>query len=346
MLLVVGVESDNGCLGHLKEPCRCIPANISITIECLNGQFTDIDLDYFAVVGSGHFPTLRYLTFHGNQFTHLPSNLFGPYVENVAGLQNLNLSHNFIRNISNESFCGLESLELLDLSYNKLILFSDRDQDLSIFKPIGQSLRRLYLKNAFDQPLDSKLQMIRLTRISELADFRQLTFLDLSSNSLNYFPKTFLCNFRRSLTFALDLSHNSLTTIEFQINCLRNLKILNLSANKFKILDTYSMATIAAVKTDYAIRLDANIFECNCNSSDFLLWLQKSVTKFHDVENIVCKKASPKALAGKPVVNVNVNDLDCNIPVSKAKSNIIFYCILEILSFAFFISYLSNLLIY
>lgn len=309
--------------------CQCSPPNhpSPTEIECVDIKFKSEEILY--LITNSHFTNLRSITFRGNHFPYLYPYVFGGFGNpNVLGtFERIDLSSNSVENISKDAFCGMKGVQKLDLSFNQVVL---SEEESTIFEPM-KSMIELKMKRFFAQPIQSDVQLVHLQRIFQTTQFTYLHMLDLSSNSLDYIPPKFLC-FVKDLR-NLYLSNNLLTTLDLDVQCMSNLRVLDLSHNRFIDLDPYFMQTMSGLRNQYALKLSENPFECNCNSTAYLEWIRRSFL-IMDKDNLTCYKASPRLFAGKtiyPDVVHSIHKLDCNPPVGGGSRVRFYYCILAVL---------------
>lgn len=159
-----------------------------------------------------------------------------------GNLKEIDLSHNWIERISMDSFKDLsDSLTTLDLSYNKVRV-------IAAFSFAHQTqLREINLRNNEMKYLDMgifnnqrrtlKIVQLHYNFIMEIFSSSSsnqekfnLTYVDLSRNSIKQFPENILFELGPSLEY-LNLSFNSMDQfIKFQHS---NLRVLDLSRNRF-----------------------------------------------------------------------------------------------------------------
>lgn len=133
-------------------------------------------------------------------------------LENMTSLFYVDLTHNYIKDLSTVPFSKLPNIKVLHLSFNLIQTFNNPEINS--------------LKSLTDLTLSSNL----ITTIN-LSYFPDLVLVDLSNNSISNINITFFKNLDNLQ--ALDLSNNKITDIApgtFQN--VRILKLLNLSHNK------------------------------------------------------------------------------------------------------------------
>ncbi|XP_048392572.2 leucine-rich repeat neuronal protein 4-like [Stegostoma tigrinum] len=161
--------------------------------------------------GSLSIATLRYLITAGNQIKTVPSCL-------PAGLELLDLSKNFIRQIRFSEFTGLQNLEMLHLSHNKISEIVPSEEVLTQLASLDLSYNNL-------TKLQWKFQMPNLIMLKLEGNPLQ----QLKPYEFSHFPKL----------HSLNLSMTSLEVCIYKVfaSGMENLKILDLSANLFKTYD-------------------------------------------------------------------------------------------------------------
>ncbi|XP_060553768.1 uncharacterized protein LOC132714866 [Ruditapes philippinarum] len=180
---------------------------------------------------------LRSLHLRSNHLNYLNASILWP--EDMS-LSAIDMSSNDIEYLSPSLLNSLTSLEVLNLSNNKLhhMQFSLEFSHLLINHTI---LRRLVL----------------------------------SRNRLRFLPFAFL-TYNTNLVM-LDLSYNKLPSISFELNHLMKLQFLNLRNNDIYYIDGGELNSLKAFVSDFSthrtIYLENNPFICNCKTSSFIKWL-------------------------------------------------------------------------
>ena len=116
-----------------------------------------------------------------------------------------------------------------------------------------------------------------------LANLTKLENLDLSGNQIKMIP---IEAFTKTTHLKhVDLSHNSLLTLTFEIKCLVNLKEIDLSNNVIRYASSLFMAEI---KQGLIIYLDGNNLSCDCTQSNFVHWLS-TTNVIYNITGLMCK---------------------------------------------------------
>uniref|UniRef100_A0A7N8X4M9 Trophoblast glycoprotein n=1 Tax=Mastacembelus armatus TaxID=205130 RepID=A0A7N8X4M9_9TELE len=271
------VLSCHGC------PDKCLCS--SQTVKCQNQ-----DLDAIP-----HFlpANTKYLFVTGNNISRISVDSF-PH--QLAQLTDLYLSGNGMESVDAKVFNNLPNLVRLDLSNNKIQMFSER---------------------AF--PDDNKLQVLNLSRcfhnhsttdvvlnVLQSGNLLQLTVLDLSNNNLVILPDGIFT----SLPNLVNLSLQNSSIVSIQNGTLKGppLRDLDLRDNNLRDLPLTTLAEFS-LKPDLHIRLAGNPWRCNCVIEDMLLWLNNS-TQVLDMQNLTC--ADPKTLRQQLLSQVRQSQLKCS----------------------------------
>ncbi|XP_023270707.1 leucine-rich alpha-2-glycoprotein-like [Seriola lalandi dorsalis] len=270
------------------------------------------------------------------QFTNITS-ITEEHLKATPLLQGLHLYSNHLQHLSSNLLRGVQHLDTLDLTGNKLT-----ELPADVFS--HALLRSLVLKN----------NLIEKTDADWLLDNSSLTWLDLSGNHLRKFPTALLQKMPHLEN--LDLSNNRLETISanslqplaklerlnLQDNKLdsldasmlqstRNLTHLFLSRNKLsKIpqnlfqelsqvrilsLDDNQLSHIPPGSLDQLSSLDeegldlsANPWLCDGKVEYLWRWIQKNKKKIFLPETIIC--ASPESLSSRSVMSLTGSELN------------------------------------
>ena len=124
------------------------------------------------------------LLFNGNNIPYIRQNVLGKDQEH-ANLKVIDFSNNNISEIAGKAFHFVRSVEILILNHNNLRISGDESHPRLLTN--FDSLRELYLTNAFTEVVDSKyylkdLSEILMVLIAEGVD--TLMKLDLSQNEI------------------------------------------------------------------------------------------------------------------------------------------------------------------
>jgi Leucine-rich repeat (LRR) protein len=182
----------------------------------------------------------------------------------LSKLHNLNLSKNFIRHLS-DGVGNCRELRTLNMSHNKILKFWLKQPAFSYIESIS-------------------LESNQLTDVpAYMADFVSLIVFDLRSNVQMRSPPPAICDqgaaviriylqkFRRgALTDTVELKFLNFDYVPFSTFELTNLKILDLSNNKFKSLPS----ELVKFKVLEALVLDDNFFEVVPDSVKMLTTLK------------------------------------------------------------------------
>jgi Leucine-rich repeat (LRR) protein len=233
-LFQLQVQNNNLC----SLPMDLFQGRIQILIASFN-NLIDIPITF-------SLAPLKVVDLSNNQIRSLA--FFGSGLPN---LQELNLSNNFIRHLS-EGLAQCCELKILNASKNKILDFWFKQPAFSNIEKILLASNQLSVVPAY------------------VADFASLIYLDLRSNEQMRSPPVAICNegaamvraylqrFRRGAsTDTVELQFMKFDYIPVSTFELTNLKILDLSNNKFKDLPS----ELIVFKVLEKLVLDDNLFE-------------------------------------------------------------------------------------
>ncbi|XP_025419810.1 toll-like receptor 6 isoform X1 [Sipha flava] len=148
-----------------------------------------------------------------NRIGHLPTNGFG----SLRRLAELRMAGNEIAVVNDRPLAGLASLEVLDMSCNRIVSLP-----VDMFKDVADTIKQIYLQNNSIGALTPAL----------FVNLYQLTTLDLSFNQLtsDWIDASTFTGLIRLVT--LNLSNNRITKLDpTMFHDLYTLQILNLGGN-------------------------------------------------------------------------------------------------------------------
>ncbi|XP_041806520.1 toll-like receptor 8 [Chelmon rostratus] len=226
---------------------------------------------YFKAFGVTHnlnftknLPALRVLNMSYNSIYTLTTKQM--YSKSLAELQ---FTNNYLGTLWKQRdgsytmlFTNLTNLTILDISYNHITKIPD-----DVYEYLPRNLTKLSISH--NSLTDFTWDNLRF--------FHQLQILDLSFNSLVNVTRM-NSNGTHTLTF-LDLSHNHIFHLDNGfLKGAKSLKVLSLSNNKLTIINqsTFQPKPENQIQTLF---LHGNLFQCTCDSLDFILWIENSDIK-------------------------------------------------------------------
>ncbi|XP_026724543.1 protein toll-like [Trichoplusia ni] len=303
--------------------------------------------------------SLKNIVFQQSYVQQIPED----FLKGSTDVRSLVLNRNQLTSLPEDVFRDQKYMEILDLSYNKIA-----ELKATVFTPLKQ-LRTLNLNRNYLEVLPESLfaGLRHLTTVSIDNNFLTtiyptaflgatgLTTLTLTSNNLTLRSKDFgvYSNFIMHSPFGslnslkyLGLRDNKIDSIfDDWRNALLNLEILDLSKNKFSILDMYDIQFLGknitvdlrnneittlelsyvsppdstpsvSKSSGFSILLDGNPFNCDCGLYPLALRLlggkPLTVEPKFVVGNARC--ASPPHLQGKLFSQLSPSHLNCDLP--------------------------------
>ena len=237
--------------------------------------------------------------------------------------------------------CNKSPLKSIDMSYN-IIEFLQPN-----FCPCCSNLIRLN----FEHNMLFKMARNNFSMFAHLTvHYTNLDDINLAQNKLQQIPKEmFLPNKRLRV---INLSHNSLQQITFQVGHLDNLEVLDLRWNHISILNQRSIENLhrferrtrridEADNDTRIINLDFNPISCStCTSLDSISWLTKA--RIVNKQNLSCTNEKGqripvdqnavnmvKALCNRPRQTRNTILISVLTPVSTGIALLILFCSLK-----------------
>ncbi|KAA0199366.1 putative slit [Fasciolopsis buskii] len=216
--------------------------------------------------------------------------------------EELDLSHNLIEVLHEDSFHGLHSLRRLVLSHNKIYKITER-----AFLAVAQTLTYLDLRN--NQIMSNSMTSFPVTALAPLI---HLTYLDLSANPLTIVPTEFLRHMGANLT-QLDLSSIP-TKVKIQPGAFRGLARLhrlNLAGNSFSEFNEDGFEGLRPAQFSQ-LSLHGVQWRCDCRLLWFRRWLNHVPRKALFADALPGGECiSPPAFKGRSLLFLNLTDLQC-----------------------------------
>ncbi|KRZ07018.1 Leucine-rich repeat-containing protein 15 [Trichinella pseudospiralis] len=321
--------SDNGLQRLETRSFDNLPAVESLVL----GPGNSLDHSALTIIGSS-LPNLRQLRMQRNAVTTLPGGTFRPFGQLVE----LDLSGNFLENLTRAMFEGLSRLEVLDLRVNLISTIES-----NTFAPLKQ-LRQLYLAGNYISNVNSdqfagldKLQTLDLgwNEFTDISDHAFATLKSLQALHLNNNRKLMLVEADALSGLdkleLLNLSSTKLLTIEPRTlrPCTR-LKTLDLSNSDLDLLDADTFRSTNRLEQLYLnktklftlpdglfeplpnlrlVDLSFNPWQCNASLAWLIGWIRarsKTLT-INRVNDTNCFWPIP--LRGERLVQLNNNQL-------------------------------------
>ena len=224
---------------------------------------------------------------------------------------------------------GIRSLRVLDASYCYGKTFHVDTFKKRYTPNLEQlSVRGNQLNNSYDFP----------EIFSEATTLKEL---DLSQNYIRFLPNNsfeHLINLRK-----LDLSNNLLKDTDIIISSMLNLNLLDLSYNLIPYLGKsfqIQLELISSHNRNLRLRLYGNPFSCQCESINFLDWLQNTNITVERVEDLLCTNSTTTLLK---VDTKQISEV-CNRTASYSSSR--YFIIIGILGFIVFLAVVGSFVIY
>ena len=195
---------------------------------------------------------------------------------NISSLTALDLSYFRMSHFPDILFNGTNRLKEIDLSGIDSTLYSGRDNI-----PLLTKVKVIRLKHA-------RLGITFKRRRKIFSLVPAITKLDISYNFLRYVPND---AFKSNINlFTLNMGYNLFSEIPIAVMALSKLRHLNLEHNTLQTINLTlrNWFDLQNKRTKITLHLVGNVFKCNCENSDFILWLFHTKIKF-DNNNITFK---------------------------------------------------------
>ncbi|XP_049845926.1 phospholipase A2 inhibitor beta [Schistocerca gregaria] len=268
-------------------------------VNCTNTGFTDTS------VLANLPPEIEVLVFNGNKIRELPWNVFGR-LNNYTKLQVVDMSNNGLQVIRGKSYHRVSNVQLLILNHNELNISSDGTGKENYHHPRifsnFEHLMELHLTDAFADNTPEGLAE-DLHDIFVKSNLTHLIKLHLEQNEIHRFkdPKVF-CDLPALMD--LHLGDNKLKDLDFNIECLPNLRFIDLEKNDISVLDSKQLDKLdilPARNQSLLVDLGGNPFTCDCRITDFYKWLQNTHVTVRNKGSLQCHSGLPESNAGQIV---------------------------------------------
>lgn len=316
---------------NLRE-LRCLNLSGNAMSQSLNGseftyltnlQYLDFSSNRLDLLYSSAFQELENLVvldisynnhyFESEGLTHMLN-----FTSNLKNLKTLLMNHNKISTSTNTELES-QSLERLEFRDNRLdMLWRDGDTryvnyfkkllnlnvlDISknnlnfipqqVFSGLPDKLSELYIGN-------NKLKSFTWGKLQLL---QSLQVLDLSRNSLTTVPRTLATCAKSLRKLILHKNQIAKLTPEF-LKAAYNLKHLDLSYNRLRYIESSSFPDDVVNHMDMLL-LHNNNFQCTCNATSFVTWLNRTTVTIPKLAtDVIC--VAPGAQKGRSVISVDL----------------------------------------
>lgn len=228
-------------------------------------------------------------------------------LSNLPNLEEINLSNNKLHITTLENLQNLTSIKRLVMAQNNVqIIHGNVFEDLSTLEVIDLSHNKIVIvNNSFIGLYNLKEFKINNNKIKDLPDFAfnnmtSLTALDLSQNKLTHLTNTTFAFLGELAT--LNLSYNLLDTLEYSVvQYLISLRTLDVEGNRLKTIDYDSL--ISKLPFLKVINVRGNLLSCEFLSKMIHYFRQNAVNytineqfeyERENVAGIYCKETEQK----------------------------------------------------
>lgn len=294
-----GKATTTSCGGPSALPAGCLCGyqlyqnTMQYVVNCTNTNLRNTSV-------LEHMPLkVQVLIFTGNHIEELPWNVFGT-INNYTELRVVDMSNNHIRDIRGKSYHHVQNVERLILNHNNLSISHNTAKEGNHHHPRVFSnfvnLISLHLTDAFDDNGNGRQLSEDLHDIFMESKLQKLQKLHMEQNEISVFKdRRVFCDLPNLMD--LHLGDNNLTDINFDLDCIKNLRFLDLKRNKFnyiKIEDLLHLDRIDRLHnnsraTNLIVDFDLNPFTCDCRITPLLVWLHTTNVTVRNYENFYCQ---------------------------------------------------------
>lgn len=286
------LTSSSTCGPKFPNSCSCghemYEGSLQMIVNCTNSGLKNTSVLEFMP------QDVEILIFTGNFIPELPWNVFGS-INNYKNLKIVDMSNNHIREIRGKSYHHVQNVERLILNHNNLSISRD-DDEVNHHHPRVFSnflnLQSLHLTDAFDDNSSPQLSE-DLHDIFMNSQLTKLQKLHLEQNEITHFKdRKVFCDLPSLRD--LHLGDNFLKDINFEVNCLKNLRFLDLERNKFDFVKTHDLLLLNELEarpdrtTNLIVDFNLNPFTCDCKISAFRTWIHSTNVTVRNKETLMC----------------------------------------------------------
>lgn len=286
------LSSSTTCGPNFPAACNCghemYEGSYQFVVNCTNSGLRNTSVLEFMP------QEVEILIFTGNYITELPWNVFGS-INNYENLKIVDMSNNHIRDIRGKAYHHVQHVERLILNHNNLSISRDDDEvnhhHPRVFSNF-MNLQSLHLTDAFDDNSSPQLSE-DLHDIFMNSQLLKLEKLHLEQNEITHFKdRRVFCDLPSLRD--LHLGDNYLKDINFEVNCLKNLRFLDLERNKFEYVKTHDLVLLNELEaspdrhTNLIVDFNLNPFTCDCKISPFRTWIHSTNVTVRNKETIMC----------------------------------------------------------
>lgn len=234
------------------------------------------------------------LIFTGNQIIELPWNVFGA-LNNLSQLKIVDMSNNHIQEIRGKSYHHVPNVKRLLLNHNNLTISRDGG-DVNHHHPRVFSnfvnLESLHLTNAFADYSSPKLSE-DLHDIFVNSNLTKLQKLHLEQNEISHFKdRKVFCDLPSLRD--LHLGDNLLTDINFDVKCLKHLRFLDFTRNRFEYVRARDLQLLNELElqpnrtANLIVDFDFNPLVCDCRIYPLHNWMLSTKVTVRNKDSLPC----------------------------------------------------------
>lgn len=302
------------CDPIMNGKCSCGPAlytgKVLFVVNCTDAGFTntkplehlpeetEVSVDDSLSMTKLNLIVFQVLIFTGNNITELPWNVFGT-LQTYSKLGVVDMSNNQIQEVLGKAYHRVANVQRLILNHNKISIAEELHHPRMFSNFVN--LEELHLTNAFADNSDNL--GIDLHDIFVSSNLTKLLKLHLEQNEvISFKDKQVFCDLPKLMD--LHLGDNRLKGIDFEINCLKNLRFIDLEGNNITQLSNEELSALDALPArnqTLTIDLTDNPFSCECGNNNLFDWLPKTKVSVRKADALRCFRLEGGLLPKHPV---------------------------------------------